>query len=459
MPYQGRGGRREPSNPLGASLILRDPRVKAMLGRYQRAGSTKTTWSATPYLVDPTKLGHQYQPARWVVSVDSSPAEPEIDPEYPSERWLALKVAGVLVDLQELRKRTGPFRDPGQVADAQRQSIFHAVLPSSGMRPVGGEQPQHAFRAEVHRQMGEMCVNDQSRSLLHVYMQVMAYDPKRGAAPPLTVRVHECPSCEQKDIYAPAAGTVCPGCGTVVYPTDRLRLHDEFDPWGSNLTVAGRFLSAVEHLTTASMLLWLFERNPVVLGRVAFIVDGPLALYGPTAPLRTPMLLLWQDICRQLAEDKHGLPVLVGVEKTGHFVDHGHAIRKHLPKGCVMQLPVDYIAQHIRFRDSLFGKETYYGRAFLYHTNDGRVHALTVPPVDGLAYARQDAIVLGKYPTLQATCALLDAVGTRLYQDALMPVALAHKWASVPLRATKTVLKLFYEENVPRRSEKVASAG
>jgi hypothetical protein len=62
-------------------------------------------------------------------------------------------------------------------------------------------------------------------------MQVMAYDPKRGDAPPLTVRVMECPSCERPDIYASEVGVVCPGCGTVVYPTDRLRLHDEFDPW------------------------------------------------------------------------------------------------------------------------------------------------------------------------------------------------------------------------------------
>jgi hypothetical protein len=319
------------------------------------------------------------------------------------------------------------------------------------MFPVGGEEPRQAFRAEVHRQLSEMCVNDQSRSLLQVYMQVMAYDPKRGDAPPLPVRVMECPSCERPDIYASELGVVCQGCGTVVYPTDRLRLHEEFDPWGSNLTVAGRFLSAVEHLTTASMLLWLFERNPVALGRVGFIVDGSLAVHGPTAPLRVPLLSMWQDICRELTANHHGLPVLVGVEKTGHFVDHGHAIRKHLPKGFLMQLPRDYIAEHIRFRDSMFGRETYYGRAFLYHTTDGRIHVLTVPPTNGVAYGRDDRVELDDYPTLLATCELIERVGTGLYEDALMPVALAHKWASVPLRATQTVLRLFFEENVPRR--------
>src|SRR5579884_1192400 len=318
MPYQGRNGRREPSNPLGAALMLQDPRVSAMLSRYQRASVTGPAWSAAPYLLAPGGLGQKYKPSRWVISVDSSPAEPEIDPEYPSERWLALKVAGVLVDLKALRKRTGPFRNPGQLADAQRQSIFHALLPSSGMRPRAGGEPTHAFRAELHQQMSEMCVNDQTRSLLQVYMRVMQYDPHRGAAPAKTVLVKACPSCGHETIYAPEQGVRCPasGCQAMVYPTDRLRLHDDFDPWGSNLEVAGRFLSAVEHLTVAAMLDWLFERNPAALGEVAFILDGTLAVHGPTAPLRTPLLALWQDICRQLRDHGHGLPLLVGIEKT-----------------------------------------------------------------------------------------------------------------------------------------------
>jgi hypothetical protein len=440
---------REPSNPLGASAIINDPRVKRELSEYRRRSREKIGFAPAPYLIDPEHLDQPYRPARFVVAIDSSPAEIELDKEYPSERFLVGQVAGVLIDLDQLQTRRGPFRNPGTLADAQRHALMHAVLPSSGMEPVSGAHPADDFRAKVHRQFADMQVND--ASLLRVYMRVMAMDAPPDA-PPLTVRLGGCPSdgCAAEEIDVPEAGTVCDRCGSVVYPTDRLRLHDEYDPYGSNETVAGRLLAAAEHLTLAAMLLWLYERNPAVLGHVAFMADGSLALRGPTAPLRTPMLKLWQHVCSELTAAGHDLPVFVGVEKSGHFVDHAKRIYKHIPAGWLMRLPREYIATHIRFKDTLFGRETYYGRSWLYHSSDGRIHAITVPPTAGVAYGRDDALDVGDYPTLLATCDLIDRIGTKLYKDGLLPVVLAHQYASVPLRAAETVLKLFFEENVPR---------
>ena len=42
--------------------------------------------------------------------------------------------------------------------------------------------------------------------------------------------------------------------------------------------------------------------------------------------------------------------------------------------------------------------------------------------------------------------ALLERIGTGLYQNALIPVALAHSFASIPLRTGSKVLTLLTKE-------------
>ena len=48
--------------------------------------------------------------------------------------------------------------------------------------------------------------------------------------------------------------------------------------------------------------------------------------------------------------------------------------------------------------------------------------------------------------SLASTLALLDRLGTSLYEDALIPVALAHSFASIPLRTGSKVLTLLSRE-------------
>lgn len=50
--------------------------------------------------------------------------------------------------------------------------------------------------------------------------------------------------------------------------------------------------------------------------------------------------------------------------------------------------------------------------------------------------------------TLRPICGLLDRIGTRLYDDAVIPVALAHGWTAYPLRTAGTVLKLHAIEHL-----------
>ena len=73
-----------------------------------------------------------------------------------------------------------------------------------------------------------------------------------------------------------------------------------------------------------------------------------------------------------------------------------------------------------------------------------------MPPLtEGVVpYGQREHLFVADYPTLRATCELLDRIGTNLYEDALMPIALAHQYVAYPLQMATNVLKLFSEQHL-----------
>jgi len=163
-----------------------------------------------------------------------------------------------------------------------------------------------------------------------------------------------------------------------VWSTDVLRLHEAFNPEGSNLEVLGRALSAIEHLVVAGVALTILDDAQAMLPECAFIVDGPLAKFGETAPLRLGLLGVWRHVAKKLTENGLGLPVVVGIEKTGYAADHLRALRDRIPNGTLMRLPDSYLRDRLK---TTSWKETYYGRKFFYVSNVGQGLVITVPPL------------------------------------------------------------------------------
>ena len=56
------------------------------------------------------------------------------------------------------------------------------------------------------------------------------------------------------------------------------------------------------------------------------------------------------------------------------------------------------------------------------------------------------------YSALPAAPRLLDRIGTALYQDAVIPVALAHAFAAIPLRTGTRVLTLLSRDLLGRNA-------
>ncbi|MEU4411388.1 hypothetical protein AB0F88_43385 [Streptosporangium sp. NPDC023963] len=181
-----------------------------------------------------------------------------------------------------------------------------------------------------------------------------------------------------------------------------------------------------------------------LLPHVAFILDGPLSMFGRPAGLKRYALRFLQDMhASELRAGRVGLPVIIGLEKGGTIAEHAGHIRKHIPPGTLMCLPDWYIRDHIQHRagNRSYGYDTDYGRRFIYRATDGRVLVFSIPPLPvGEPIDDADGVELSRYPTLSSSAKLLDKIGTLLYQDAVIPVALAHNFAALPLGTGSQVL-------------------
>ncbi len=471
MPYHTSRGF-ERARKLGHVPTAENPEIAKKLGLYRRPDSTRDGFSVDPLLVSPESLEGSTDPAvAFAVAIDGSSHEyEEAFDRFPSTRVLYFQIAGVFCDLREMLYQQGPFVSPARIADAVEEAVIPGFLPSSHLDHAVYDDPETAFRAELFEFFAEKQINDRPLTaiLLRVQRQATPEDAAAGARD--MIRVSRCPNplCvdaagqRTKDILVPAAAPIdCSVCGTPVWPTDVLRLHEAFNPEGSNLEVLGRALSAIEHLVIVGVALTIFDDAPAILPRCAFIVDGPLAQFGESAPLRLAILGVWTGLARRLRDRGLGMPVVVGIEKTGYAADHLRALRERIPDGTLMRLPDSYLRDQLK---TTSWKETYYGRKFFYVSKGAQDLVITVPPLANRwspygSDAQTDRSDPAHYPTLKRTLALLDEIGTQLYENALIPVALAHSFAAYPLTTSTQVLRLLTEQTLGHATSDERGAG
>jgi hypothetical protein len=455
MPYSKSNGGFEHASPLGHVPTIQHALVQEMLGRYRKPASRAEDADAIKQrLVNPRSLDQDATDVKWAVAADSSPFEAEVDPTFPSTRILFMQLAAVIVDLTKFRQRSGPFIDPSAQKDAQRASVLAGALPSSNLVRVDNTPPTRAFREEVDALLRRSEV--EGRSLASVLLEVEAErEPRPVAAGYLSIATCPNSDCGGGVSSTPIgiSGATCPHCGEPLMVGDALRAHETFTEHGSNQEACSRVLSIAERLTSLALLMHLRERRPSALGEMAFITDGPLALFGEVAPIKRPLLRKLQMVAAAQRDRGFGVPIILGLEKSGFFAEHGQAIAEHIPDGTLMRLDDEYVERYITFRGSPNGKDTYYGRHFFYRALTGQLYTLTVPPLGRVGIQAHETTDLADYPTLRSTCELLDGIGTRMYENATIPVTLAHQYAAYPLSAAGRVLKLHAEEHLDNRTE------
>jgi hypothetical protein len=378
------------------------------------------------------------------IAIDGSRDVEQVRDGLPSVVYGFAQAAAAYVDLSAMEhQRAERFIDPAAIEAAVNTALVSLDLPCAGAYTRAGISISTSWREALNRilRTKKVEVNRLDQSLLDLLMLLHG----QPAAPAMTLAVN-CPNadCSATDVPVPAAGAACPQCSTPLYATDVLRIHEEVVEEGTNEAALGRLMSVVELLVLVglSTLLWEQSRSDL-LASTLFILDGPLAVYGPPAKLRGRAETYFQAMTATTPGDG---PYICGLEKSGTMVDYARQLARHdvLKPGELLVCDEQVIATITNTDDALgYGKETYWGRKFVYRAKDGRVVVPTVPPPTGHAYDRQGGQPdPDRYPTLPAILDVIDRTGSSMYQDGVIPVAIAHGKAAFPIGVGTDVLRL-----------------
>lgn len=438
MPYEGEYATYHP-----LYRISECQRVKGLLAR----SKLLETSSATP-LANPSAAPPPVVPLpRLILAIDGSYAEVSVKNGYPGAKIGYCTAASVLIDLQLVSDldTTRPV-DPGQFRKTEQAASIDAALPGSNVVTRRQHTARASFREELYDLFSDIVVDEDDRTnLLSTFETLLALKP--------TTNRQSCPyrdshDCSAEILVGPGCA-VCPSCNQTLYSTDALRIHERFRDIGTNGEAFGLVMQVIERLLVVH-LLRCFERRKLLqrLTPLAFFIDGPLAVFGPPAWLSAAISAELKRL-NQKVQASTGLDLLIlGIEKTGVFVQHFEEIDQTEVPGRMLFGPRQYLLltdQYIKKRilnsDSTkrYGMDTYFGRKFFYKTqNEARIVASIPFLSDDQDTLDSDDISL--YPRFATVCTLLDRVVSSRYANSVSPLIAANAQAAIPLHLGSKVL-------------------
>lgn len=460
MPYA-----RETAGKGGHADFVRNPDVVAFL--------ENCTYLREPSDAEAKAIGALYQPApnvtpallpRYVLASDASKSDTPITDNLPSTQVGFLKVSHILVDMNKYAGLIDPanrFVDPFKAAEIHREgSPVTFTMPGSNVRYKGHKSVKDGFRHALFDQLSiDRSEKGAGRSLAQVLVELEAQQ---------TLVIESCPACKQAGGFTFTTSQLefdCTSCGGAVYATDSLRLHEGISDFGDNASAMTRMMNAVEHLMLAAFIMEVRSQQPALLSELSFVMDGPLAIFGEPAKLSQRLQRLIYQVNQQLFQEGRSQMLVLGLQKTGGLMDHAKLLERYLPTGSLRLVDDEYRNTYITGADSPaanFGNETYYGQDFIFRTERGRIFnfAIPYPFVDkthgggGAGYANAKA-ELPRYGNLvKQACDLIRHFEMDLYESAIVPIALAHRHASISLVPGGKVLDLMVRSSLKSASSK-----
>lgn len=233
----------------------------------------------------------------------------------------------------------------------------------------------------------------------------------------------------------------CPATGKPIYLSDAFRLHERIEEETGAGAVAGYIAGAIEHLILLHIIKNLARKDQAALKTVLFIMDRPTGWFGLTAPMHVPMLCLVDWLFAN-----HSL-FLAGLEKSGAFVEHARDIQAQMPSGTFLLLDDAYIYRHISPGEEdqarPYAATSYYGHKLIFKSRQGQMYVVSLPVRE-----LKKKPLLEHVPNLQAVLTHVEELHCDMYENALMPIALANKLVSLSVHPSSQILKTFAKSTV-----------
>ncbi len=380
-----------------------------------------------------------------VVAVDGGMTEVAVRKEFPSASIVFMTFGPLLLSLADLADvDRQPFIGPEDMARFRDIRRYTVVIPVKLVRAPGAK----SFAAGVRQTIHKFLANDEP-DLLRA-LRWLLFREWRPEGERETWIIPKCPAnhtCESSHEFKSGdpSERYCTGCGGSVYLADALRLYERIDDDLGAGAILAYLLTTLEQLVLVHLIRTILEMKPGLLGEMLFVKDGPLAFFGVTAPLRKPM----RELMQFLGVMDSGRPIihLVGLEKSGAFVEHAALIEPLLKPGQMLVLDDAYIRRYIAPGDpesnDAFGFNTYYGSKVIFKGQAQDTYVATIPSATFKAKPLFADLFNGA-EVLRVTSQLRCS----MYDNALVPVVLANRLVSLADVPSSEILAKFAAKGI-----------
>jgi hypothetical protein len=439
MGYQSKNNRRpfERASKSSHHYIINDPEVKLILDRIDKPSQSPEIPLANLIVdFDPSKEN----PVEAIIAADGGYTEVNIDKEFPSRTIHFLQFGALFFKLEDLAQiDDSAFIAPEDMAKLRNVERLKLALPTKNLC----FKDENSLKGTILKAIFEFFSKNklsEKDSLIDTLAWFVFRKYKQGKQTEddktykLTIDGNEVTLREQE--MSSDYTFIHPETGTKIYLTDIFRLQEIIDEETGGAGILGYLVNAIEHLTIVHLIRQLLRIDPNMLKRVLFIKDGPTGFFGQTARLHEPM----KDLINWLF-DKHNI-LLVGLEKSGAFVDHAQEIQNKLEPGQALVLTDDYIYRYILpgggNSNAPYASTSNYGHKVIFKTRAGQMYVLSAPVRELKKSPTADDL-----PNLQVLLNNIESLHCDMYDSALFPVALVNKLVSLSAHPSQRILQKF----------------
>lgn len=429
--------------------VLDSAKIKALQDRMRVRQTTGV--SNTPVIEDLIKkqdLPQSTIQPDLILAIDGSNLTAKAMNGFPGAEFGYVTIASVLIDLKRVRElEKDEFISPKKFRETEKASTIESVFPGCNIILDSEKCAKSSLRRALFEELKSNVIFSEGETLLDTYQHL--FQLKRTKFPERNLPHSPIDGVDEEMTYG-FGEYVCPHSGEALFSTDALRLHELMNPGGSNGELFGQIMSTLEKLWLIHILR-SFEKKGWLstLRRVAFIMDGPLAVFSTSSWLTK---VIEDELIRinelQKAINEQDL-LIIGIEKSGTFFNHFEEIDTNIdgvtdifPKQSAFLLTDEYIKKNIIFSESQkpYGQDTYFGRKFLYKAASGQK---IVPVVAWFNNYQKDIRTanIDQFTRLGDVMNLLDQLVSSRYPNSLTPLISAHAEAAIPLNLGKRIFE------------------
>ena len=444
MGYTSKNNRRpfESASKASHHHIINDLEVQAVMQRIEEPPQIDDI--SIEQLIENCKPTEN-NPIEAIIAVDGGYTEVVLNKDFPSRSIHFLQFGALFFKLDDLAEiDSSAFIDPKDMAKLKNIQRLKVALPTRNLCFKDTNNLKETVLKAIYEFFFKSNL-DEDKSLIDTLAWFVFRKYKQGtrtekdksynlATNPLTLEGN--PILLSEDKMNRDYTFNCPETGGKIYLTDIFRLHEVIDEETGAAGILGYLVNVIEHLIIIHLIRLLYNTQPEMLEKVLFIKDGSTGFFGQTAQLHVAM----QDLINWLLDKQNIL--LVGLEKSGAFVDHAQEIQNKLETGNALILNDDYIYRYILpgtgDPNRPYASTSNYGHKVIFKTGIGQMYVVSLPVRE-----LHKNPISSDLPNLHVILDNVEKLHCDMYDSALFPVALVNKLVSLSAHPSQRILTKF----------------